>query len=703
VFDPRGKPITKSVKPKEIIKAIRRKKTPSPKIKRKGERNYLGKGEEKETRELLEIPEKKETVFISDPRYDKYIETGFTGKDRGMPSKVPSFGIPKQEVISSEQFRQETVVPWQEVEETYVTRIADVKRAAKEGIGQYEVTLESGKTVRWDWRKVVSEYERQLTLIRTESTKAQLGMPPEDTKIIKKITDSKVEYGFIPRDPSLDWSKARIEAIERMPPPLFTAKGFAFAGLSTIHTFASVIKMPFEWVTGKKYPHYTTWLDVPFEPLGLSPPGSAELAKRTGAWGAVGTGVGEFLLFKGIGAGIKGTAFATGKVGKWYIRKIASAYSKFTKIVPEEHLLKFKTPFKPQIVESGTRVITGKVVPSPTSLQKIYSITEKVRFKAEFPGRAMTDWARGKLVFMKEYPLVAEPQVKTVGGIRFEIAKYSGFGRRTLVPTKIADQIKGKVLGAEGAVWLRGTPSRISSRFEATKIRDIIKVKGRFKKTILDVKASIRQRYWEIGDIVPYDYLQKPKMKLVFGQMYYFTPTTTIKTTGRPMVTGGLKHFGELGGKTITVPITTSLTLPTTALGYGMAKVGATGIISARKTDVVRTPMDVSITGQLPALTPIQAQDAVQLQKQLQKQTTALRMDTITVPASQRTKGLTSFATHVFPAPVKVRIPFIFSLEGERERKKHKKLKPIDWTKGYRERKWKVLSMEELVKGVVKL
>jgi len=157
---------------------------------------------------------------------------------------------------------------------------------------------------------------------------------PSETKIIRKGERFETQLP----DTRLEWSKGEFKKIEKaygLHPLLGATAEFGFGAVSSIAAFGKPIA---ERVAGKPLPHYLSPLDIAFEPLGWSPPGSAELiGKRPitmagGIWG-------ETLQLTGFHYTIKG--FTTGaKIGtKAIVKNIPKAYGQFTKVFPEEKIV----------------------------------------------------------------------------------------------------------------------------------------------------------------------------------------------------------------------------------------------------------------------------------------------------------------------------------------------------------------------------
>ena len=90
---------------------------------------------------------------------------------------------------------------------------------------------------------------------------------------------------------------------------------------------------------GKYGIHYPSTLDIAFEPIGLSPKGSSEFVRGNPFYAAGGIG-GEVAQAIGFSAALKPVSSGI-KIGtKAVVKKIPSVYSKFSKVFPEEKLIR---------------------------------------------------------------------------------------------------------------------------------------------------------------------------------------------------------------------------------------------------------------------------------------------------------------------------------------------------------------------------
>lgn len=263
----------------------------------------------------------------------------------------------KDKTLTAQQYLQETAETKRGIsrqKSEFQTRVEDIKP----GLYRYEGRLVHGVLLK---SKLKREYTPQFEKAEVQSQLAwqQARDLPKDTK----VTKIDKGYSFEFRDTSLDWSKGEFAKIEKLrgearkhterqfedPVAGITGAvqhvgaGIAEFGFGAVSSFGALIKPivldPLIGTPESRGKHFVSPLDVAFEPIGWSPKGSTELMAKHPiftAGGIAGEVVQSYALtqaFKPISAGVKIGA-------KGLVKRVPVVYAKFTKVFPEEKLIK---------------------------------------------------------------------------------------------------------------------------------------------------------------------------------------------------------------------------------------------------------------------------------------------------------------------------------------------------------------------------
>lgn len=519
---------------------------------------------------------------------------------------------------------------------------------------------------------------------------------------------------------------------------LLTGKGDFFGRLETGKTLflPDVGKAMYEMTPGGPSGVFSTLIGEGIAwGTGKSSPGLWEQAQKYPVEFSIGT-IGEIagLVFGGKAAK---SVFGVGKYGfKSAVRYTPTVYAKYGSFIGRT----------PTFLEHGGRLLP-KTIGTKIGQTKFY--------------QHLHGWATGELVRVKTIPITTEKFLEssrtgvqegpfTIAG---KLTKYKGWGKTEWIPRSIAeryqigeaishshlfrpDTYRGEVVKGMGTRsqiydvafmskpkgflwWKRG-------KIQTSSVREIEHVGTKFYPEILPSKY-IGFDHSVARDFIKWYTTQMNKadpghfVKMGFdrsvaygtlkghivrpwklydeaaGSLTGHVPVT--KLGYQPMVYG-TKAGGYLGQPSISVPASSfsALSLSALGLGYGLSQVDVSAYGQRRDLGRVQQPDYASALSFKSAydVLPVQATDMAQVQKQASRQASALLTETVSIPVTSPGRKGPHVPYRGFGPSVKIPKFILFDFEGAVHKKK-KKFKPIDWTKGYRERTWKVLSMEDLL------
>jgi len=351
-------------------------------------------------------------------------------------------------------------------------------------------------------------------------------------------------------------------------------------------------------------------------------------------------------------------------------------------------------------------------------------------------------YSLGEMKFVKSFKQKGLPKIKEIGkgaGIgRKETVKFSGFGKRELVPTNVYNLAKERMLSS-GTGTLRGIAGTPKSKWEYIFTTDKMKIKGLLYKRITQTKTSLRITSPQLTDkgfsgfvniapikgVMPKGYspvgshynLEKmlsssSAIKHSMKSMKPFLPNELASTSFTvPHHTVTIPSMVHTGGKIGHRSLDAMLQIPASKVssigmlsasligtGYLTSEILKIGKVSRRdtKTKVGLRDLNLSLSASAFDTISLSLSKTEQVQKQKQAQKLKLRMDMDLKTAlvhKGRSRGGAS-PPHV-PIDFKIRIPPLpFLDEGKRKKKKDMSMK---MDVGFRSREWKVKDISSML------
>ena len=373
------------------------------------------------------------------------------------------------------------------------------------------------------------------------------------------------------------------------------------------------------------------------------------------------------------------------------------------------------------LLESGKLT---RVKITPTFLAKTYSKVETIGQTQHW--KNILGWSKGDLVFAKSYPLAKNyPKIFRGDGSYAKIEVYKGFGKRILVPRKVALQ---EQIGQKLTTTFRGV--RGQGFTQTTVYQQTYKPTGLFRKNIRKVYVSAEKGsgYQKVMDQLEGSFFIRPSLSSDVGAIRItrkgFIESTDASARLVPTITiphgsysSPMRGFGSLGRENMVfrspvsgissvtgfIPLSISnirsLSESIQNQGYGnefksmqhSRTRSGLSIKQGFEDDLIQVSLPSSIQSNLPINETIQMQQ--QKQKKAYKSLTKQMYKPPTPPPTKTPPG-----RDPPPPPTPRKIYWLDDTSGGVVKKRKVKKKSLKGYKtGYRYREWKVPKLKDLI------